>query len=186
MQQFCHISGESGEEAHMLRFVRAPDGVLTPDLAGKLPGDAVWVGCHAAIVEALAAQESRQDLVAMVDGLLRARLRSTLGLAKKSGDMVTGFTKVETALLRGEVTVLLAAADGASDGRQKLAHKARRDGVAIVDILTRDELGMALGQPNVIHAGATNADWATHILREGRRLTAFLSGSNGLDRSEDA
>ena len=62
----------------MLRFVRAPDGVLTPDLAGKLPGETVWVGCHAAIVEALAEQESRQDLVAMVEKLLRP-------LAQRSG-----------------------------------------------------------------------------------------------------
>lgn len=170
----------------MLRFVRAPDGVLTPDLAGKLPGEALWLGCRAALVATLAEKEGRTDLVDMVDGLLRARLRSTLGLAKKAGDVVTGFAKVEAALLRGELSVLLAAADGAADGRQKLAHKARRDGVAIVDILTSDELGMALGRPNVIHAGATNAGWATHILKEGARLTAFLSGSNGLDRSEDA
>lgn len=170
----------------MLRFVRAPDGVLTPDLAGKLPGEALWLGCRSALVAALAEKEGRADLVDMVDGLLRARLRSTLGLAKKAGDVVTGFSKVEAALSRGELAVLLAAADGAADGRQKLAHKARRDGVAIVDILTSDELGMALGRPNVIHAGATNAGWATHILKEGARLTAFLSGSNGLDRSEDA
>jgi len=170
----------------MLRFVRAPDGVLTPDLAGKLPGDALWVLCREGRVQALAEKEDRPDLAVLVAQLLRARMRNTLGLARKSGDVVTGFSKVEAALLRGELTVLLAAADGAADGRQKLAHKARRDGVPIVDILTSDELGMAFGLPNVIHAGATNAGWATHILKEGARLTAYLSGSNGMDRSEDA
>lgn len=186
MQQLCHISGHSAEEADMLRFVRAPDGGLTLDLAGKLPGETLWVGCRSAFVRALAEQEGRDDLVDLVEKLLRMRLRSTLGLAKKAGDLITGFTKVEAALMRGELVVLLAAADGAADGRQKLAHKARRDGVVIVDILTSDELGMALGLPNVIHAGATNAGWATHILKEGARLTAYLSGSNGMDRSEDA
>ena len=167
----------------MLRFVRAPDGVLTPDLAGKLPGEALYVNCRCELVAALAAAEKRSDLVAMVDALLHARLRGALGLAKKAGGIITGFAKVEAGLSRGEVTVLVAASDGAADGRQKLAHKARRDAVPIVDILTSEELGMALGRTNVIHAGATNAGWATHILLEGERLTAYLSGSNGMDRS---
>lgn len=171
----------------MLRFVRAPDGVLTPDLAAKLPGDALWVMCHHSIVARLEAGETTpENLADLTDGLLRARLRNALGLANKAGHMLAGFTKVDAALARDELGVLLAAMDGAADGRNKLARKARAHNVPIVDILTADELGMALGRTNVIHAGATKAGWATQILQEATRLSAFLSGPNGLDRSEDA
>jgi ribosomal protein L7Ae-like RNA K-turn-binding protein len=171
----------------MLRFVRAPDGALTPDLAAKLPGDAVWVMCQADMVAALVAGEAPPDeMPDLVAKLLRARLRSALGLAKKAGAIITGFAKIDTALMRGELTLLLAAADGAADGRKKLAYKAGQGNVAIVDILTSEELGMALGRANVIHAGATEAGWATQILKEATRLTAFYSGPDGLDRSDNA
>lgn len=171
----------------MLRFVRAPDGVLTPDLAGKLPGTALWVETRREIVAQLAAQDTTPPaLPELVERLLRQRLHGLLGLAKKAGAIVAGFAKVEAALARGELFVLLAAADGAEDGRKKLAHKAARHNVALVDILTSDELGMAFGRANVIHAGATNAGWAAQIVSEAQRLAAFLSSPDGMDRSEDA
>lgn len=187
MQQQCHISGETAEAAEMLRFVRAPDGTLTPDLAGKLPGETLWVACRPDILAKLETEDKTHiGLPHLVEGLLRTRMRGALGLAKKAGAMVTGFTKVEAALLRGELALLLAACDGAQDGRQKLANRAAREGVPQSAVLTCDELGMALGRANVIHAGATDAGWAARILTEDKRLTAFQSGPDGVDRSESA
>lgn len=187
MQHQCPISGETADEAHMLRFVRSPEGVLTPDIAHKLPGDAVWVLNRRGIIVKLAARETTPpDLPQLIERLLRRQLMSLLGLARKAGDIVTGFAKVEAALARAELHLLLAAQDGAQDGRKKLANRATREGVTIYAGLTADELGMAFGRANVIHAGATNAGWAARILEDAERLTKFSSGDDGMDRSESA
>lgn len=187
MQAVCHISGAAGEATHMLRFVRAPDGVLTPDLAEKLPGTALYVLNRHDYIVRLAAQENVPPaLPSLIDRLLREQLNGLLGLARKAGAMVTGFGKVEAALMRAELHLLLAAQDGAADGRKKLAAKAARAQIRVLDVLTADELGMALGRTNVIHAGATNAGWAARIWTQGERITAFRSGSDGMDRSENA
>lgn len=187
MQQICHITGQSADTADMLRFVRAPDGVLTPDLAGKLSGETLYVLNQRAVLDGLAAQDNvPPQLPQMIDTLMRRQLHGLLGLARKAGDMVTGFAKVEAALARGDIFLLLAAKDGAVDGRAKLANRAARDGIRVMSALTADELGMALGRANVIHAGATNAGWAAKIDQEAQRLTAFNGSPDGVDRSESA
>jgi len=37
------VSGEVMAEERLIRFVAGPDGVVTPDLARKLPGRGLWV-----------------------------------------------------------------------------------------------------------------------------------------------
>ena len=187
MQQICHITGQSADAADMLRFVRAPDGVLTPDLGDKLSGESVYVLNQKALMAQLAARDTvPHDLPLLIDTLMRRQLKGLLGLARKAGDMVTGFAKVEAALARGDIFLLLAAADGAADGRAKLANRAARNGIKVMSALTADELGMALGRANVIHAGATNAGWAAKIDQQARRLTAFNGSPDSADRSESA
>ena len=38
----CVATGASGPTEDLIRFVADPDGVLTPDLAERLPGRGVW------------------------------------------------------------------------------------------------------------------------------------------------
>ena len=38
----CVVSGKTGPRDSFLRFVVAPDGTLTPDIEGKLPGRGLW------------------------------------------------------------------------------------------------------------------------------------------------
>ena len=38
----CSSAVESGSDAHLIRFALSPDGVVTPDVAAKLPGRGAW------------------------------------------------------------------------------------------------------------------------------------------------
>lgn len=166
----CHITGRQADATEMLRFVAAPDGRLTLDLAGKLPdgGAPVYVLARRAVVEAL-----HVGLADRVAGLMRRQVLAQLGLARKAGQLVLGFTKTEAALAKGQVALLLAAHDGAVHGRKALAAKAKAGGVPLSTVFSADELGMALGRDNVIHAGLTDAAWAARIADETLRLVAY-------------
>ena len=182
MLRQCHISGTKDAAANMLRFVHAPNvdngtaGLLTPDLAGRLPGPDIWViNRHDAVAQlaALADINAPADLPHRVDMLLQQNLTALISLARKAGQLVSGFTKTEAALRNGSLHLLLAAHDGAEDGRRKLANKAKALNIAICAQLGSDELGMALGQENVIHAGLTDVGWAERIELGAERLASY-------------
>lgn len=169
MERACHITGQSAAPAQLLRFVSAPDGQLTPDLTGKLPGTAVYVLARHQVV----AQLLDGDWADKTGQLMQRHALAQLGLARKAGVLVLGYTKTEAALAKGEVALLLAAHDGAVHGKKALAAKARAQGIEICAFFGRAELGMALGRTNVIHAGLTDAAWAARIGEQVLRLRDY-------------
>src|SRR3546814_9554818 len=66
-----------------------------------------------------------EDLAVQVERLALRRCLDLLGLARRAGAVVAGFEKVRAALRAGEVGLLVQAADGADDGRQKIQALAR-------------------------------------------------------------
>lgn len=164
-----------------MRFVRSPDGVVAPDFTGKLPGRGAWVTAQRAMVETAAKRrlfarafkapvETPDDLGALVDaGLAKAAL-SALGLARRCGDAVVGFEKVRAALKEKKVAILIAASDGAEDGREKLA--AQGPQLAPVALFSRDELSAALGR-DAVHAAIMAGPSAARFEKASARLAAY-------------
>ena len=138
----CIVSGARTAPEGLIRFVLDPDGAVVPDLAENLPGRGAWVGADRALIEKAAAkgafsrafeqQAAATDLADRVDGLLRMRALSALGLARKAGATVVGFDQVKAFLESGRPGVLITARDAAEDGAAKLARLARKRGDAIV------------------------------------------------------
>ncbi len=172
------VSGEVIEEARLVRFVAAPDGRVVPDVARKLPGRGLWVAADRASVDIAAkknlfARAARAplsppaDLADHVASLLRRRLLAAVGLARKAGDLTSGFERVLAAVSAGKAAFLVEAEDGAADGRRKLLAAGRRSSKPprLVGLFSSEELGLALGVETVIH-------------------TAFLAG-RGADRWND-
>lgn len=176
------VSGEVMDEARLIRFVAGPDDVVVPDLARKLPGRGLWVAADRASVEtavkknafsraAKAKLSAPADLADQVERLLAKRLLDGLGLAKRAGELTSGFEKVQAALRSGKVAWLIEAGDAAEDGRRKLSGLARhldpRPG--LIGVFDSAELGLALGGENVIHsaflAGRGADRWGQDVLR---------------------
>ena len=180
------VSGEVMAEAQLIRFVAGPDGVIVPDLARKLPGRGLWVAADRASVEAAAKKNlfaraakakvsAPATLADQVESLLRRRLLAGLGLARKAGEITSGFEKVSQAIAAGKAAWLVEAADGAADGRRKLWAQARKQPrvPGLIGAFTAAELGLALGAENVIHtaflAGRAADRWAHDV----QRLSGF-------------
>jgi uncharacterized protein len=166
----------------LLRFVVAPDGRLVPDIAARLPGRGLWLTARRdivarAVTKRLFAKAARQPVIVedgladRVEALLAQRCRDEIGLARRAGRAVMGFVKVQTALTAGKVGVLVAAADGAADGRGKL--RALAPALPLVDCLTSAELGAAFGREHAVHAALAPGRIAASFLVDAQRLGGF-------------
>lgn len=178
----CLVTGTVRPKAELLRCVVGPDGRIVPDVAGKLPGRGLWLTARrdivaAAVTKRLFARAARQpvivddDLAERVEALLAERCRDQIGLARRAGQAVMGFAKVEAALAQGKAVVLLAAADGAADGRMKL--RALAPGLPLVEQLSGAELGAAFGREHVVHAALAPGRIAQALIAEAARLAGF-------------
>lgn len=189
----CAVSRAERAPDDLIRFVVDPSGSIVPDLARKLPGRGVWVTADmtsvaaAAKANAFAKSLKRQvkvppDLPQAVETLFVKRVLQALSLANKAGLVITGFEKVETLLSSGRAAALLHGCDAAEDGRRKLDRKftaINRDKgqpATVVDWLTIEELSLAIGRSNVVHAGLKLGGATQRFLREAERLRRYRSG----------
>lgn len=176
----------------MIRFALSPDGTVVPDLSGKLPGRGAWVDASRSAV-ALAIKRRAfargfktevtvpDDLAESIDsGLTKAAL-CALGLSRRTGDGVVGFEKVRAGLKASKFSVLIAASDGAPDGRKKLAGLA---GVLpIISAFTSAQLSAALGR-DAVHAAIKRGVSAERFLRAAYRLERYRA--DGEDETRES
>jgi predicted RNA-binding protein YlxR (DUF448 family) len=183
VERMCIVTRECLDEDALIRFVRGPDGEAVPDLARKLPGRGVWVSLSRRLVaEAVkkhlfsrgfgAETRVSADLPEVVGALLRKTALSYLSLARKAGEAVTGFMKVEDMLGRGRVRVLVHAIEAAPDGCRKLDKLAGPE-VEKTSVFYLDELDLAFGGSNVIHAAVAKGGLADKLLAALRRIESY-------------
>jgi len=184
------VTGEVMPEARLVRFVAGPDGVVTPDVARKLPGRGLWVEAKRESVEtavkrggfsraAKAKLIAPADLADRVELLLFQRLLNGLGLARRAGDLTFGFEKSAAAIEGGKVAWMVEASDGSADGRRKLLQSARRAAALnlrspqLLGVFRGEELSLALGLGNVIHVGFLAGRGADRWTTDVERLSGF-------------
>jgi predicted RNA-binding protein YlxR (DUF448 family) len=194
----CALTREQKPVADLLRFVVSPDGQLVPDIDAKAEGRGVWITLsQEAVVQAVkkkAFAKSLKSAISVPDDLaelartrLEQRLFGALGMARKASQIVTGATKVRAAIEKGEVLALLTANDAAADGRGKMlsalkgygyaAEEAglKRPEVPHFELLSSEQLGLALGLENVIHAALVKGAAAQSALARAERLARYIA-----------
>ncbi len=178
------VTGQVMEESRLIRFVAGPDGSVAPDLGRKLPGRGLWVAADRASVAAavkknLFSRSARAplkpaaDLPDMVERLLVRRVLDQLGLARREGVLISGFEKSAAAIRSGSAAWVIEACDGAADGRTKILNLARHQTARICGAFGADDLSLALGLENVIHAVLLAGGRADRWTAEMDRLAGF-------------
>lgn len=182
----CIATGEVQPKAGLIRFVAAPDGMIVPDLAEKLPGRGIWVAADRAAIEKAASKGlfSRaakapvtvpEGLSDLVEAGLARRVVELVSLTRKSGRAVAGFEKVKNWLAEGRAKVLLQASDGSERGKGKLWTPT---GGRWFGCLTASELGLSFGRDHVIHGALAASGLTDKVILEAGRLTG-LRGHDG-------
>ena len=185
------VTGEIMPEHRLIRFVAAPDGLIVPDVAAKLPGRGLWVEASRkaiglAVEKKLFARAAKAnvsasgDLADRAEKALVGRMLGDMGLARRSGAAVLGFDNVLRALDSAKPPALLIEArDGAADGKRKLYNAAHARGLkpVVAECLLSAELGLALGRENVIHAAVQPGGLAERLILDAQRLSALRNES---------
>jgi uncharacterized protein len=193
--RMCAVTRQVRPIDELIRFVVSPSGQVIPDLKRKLPGRGLWVSAsHQAVAEAVRRHQFgkgfKRDvqvaptLPADTESLLVRSATEALAMAAKAGQVISGFSKVEGALgqrqAKASIEALIHASDGAADGIRKLDAIVRQNAgindesreIPVVTALTSEQLDLALGRSNVIHAA----------LLAGPASKTFLSRSQILVR----
>jgi len=200
--RMCAVSREVRPIDELIRFVVAPSGEVMADLKRKLPGRGLWVSAtHHAIAEALRRHQFgrgfKRDvrvaptLAADTEALLVRFAIEALAMAAKAGQVISGFSKVADALdgrqVRSPIRALIHASDGAADGIRKLDAMVRQnDGngddsaeIPVVKALTSEQLDLALGRSNVIHAALLAGSASKTFLSRSHMLVRYRMADDG-------
>lgn len=182
--RMCIATRQSKPVEDLIRIVLSPENVLVPDLKSNLPGRGAWVSANRAVVEKAVTKgvfarafktsvAGGEELPGMIAKLLRQNAVSRVSLAKKAGVLVSGAAKVERQIVKHQTAILVHACDGAADGKRKIEDRLKSvygedaNKVPIINFFTTEELSLALGLENVIHA-------AIACKRNGKNLVSAV------------
>ena len=179
----CIATHESVAMDRLLRFVLAPDGTLTPDLAGKLPGRGAHLRpTRAALRQAIRtkafARAFKQavtvppDFAEHLGRLVEAFLLSRLSMARRAGHLALGQDAVFAAAGSGALTLLVLPRDMGDNARAKLVGICRD--FPTLEFASAETLGAALGRPRVMNLALTNPHKGEQFLALADKFRDFL------------
>ena len=182
-ERTCIVSREQKPEAELIRFALSPDGDVVPDLRRKLPGRGCWVtNSRVLVAEAVKRRafaknlddkaKAAESLPDLIGKLMRAEMTQSLALCRKAGLATSGNSKVEDALRQGKVAALIHVAGSSPDGAAKLDWLCGPDTV-IIELFETNELDLAFGRENVVHAALTEGGQTRNLLDLVRRFAQY-------------
>jgi hypothetical protein len=195
----CILSGAHDARDNLIRLALGPDGQIAPDVRARAPGRGAWIGVDRASLEQAHAKGKLKgalarafktadlsipaDLGERIEAALRQTALDRLGLEARAGTLITGSDKIEVAARRGEVHLLLRAADAGEDGGRKLDQALRvgeGGGESLVFPAERTILSLALGRQNVVHIALIDRAAAARVRHALERWRAFIGPNAGL------
>lgn len=199
-------SGELRDPADMLRLGFSPDGLVVADIYDKLPGRGAWIDATRASVDkavktgAFARAAKRKVTVPdnfadSIEAGLSARVLGLLGMAKRAGQLESGFENVRSCARADQIGVRIEASDGQPDGRSKIrvvvkaiAKELEVSMPIFIGCFDSTELGQVIGRDNMVHACVHKGNMAKAISREIERLAGFreLIPSEWPDREHES
>ena len=208
-QRSCILTRRTASRDELIRLVLGPDGQVHPDVRAKAPGRGAWIGVTRPELETALAKGKLKgalarafktgdlviapDLPERIEAALQRACLDRLGMEARAGTLINGSDRVDQGARGGRVWLLLHAADAGADGRRKLDQAWRVGGSEERGYLhgleipvARTILSMALGRENVVHAALTDRGAAARVLAALTRWRAFIVGTAGLGRGDDA
>lgn len=195
----CILTGEHGSRGGLIRLALDGDGGVHADLAARAPGRGAWLSPDRSLIATAAAKGKLRgllmrafkttsiavpdDLVERIADGLQRRALDRLGLENKAGNLIWGSERIGDALSSGRARLLLHADDAAPDGTAKLDGKAKGSPARVTSIVLpvgREQLSLALGRENVVHAAVCDAAASQRVLAAVDRWRAF-NGMNSAD-----
>ncbi|MCF6321275.1 MAG: RNA-binding protein [Rhizobiaceae bacterium] len=191
----CIVTRKAMNCDEMIRFVVGPQDEVVADLKQKLPGRGVWVinsrqAVQSAIERKLFAAGFKKkvnvtvEILAVIEGLLLAKVAHGLSMAKKSGLVITGFAKVSALARNGDTKILFHASDGRDDGVGKIksalvacqSNGGYNKGLPpIFNALSSSQLDVALGMSNSVHVALIQGGATRSVKKQISRFETYCA-----------
>lgn len=193
-QRSCIACRHEGDKKSLLRFVPAPDGMITPDLDQKLPGRGSYTCQSAACLrEAIKRRQFNraykgaitspppEKLPELVALMMEQRIGGYLSMANKAGMIITGGEAVERRLRSTQPPKLLVLAGDVSPAiGDKLRGMAERAAVPVLQVLSKGLMGQLSGKESDRSAVAImSSGFAQSLCREIERYRNYLEEESG-------
>jgi len=204
-ERTCVLTRRTAPREELIRLALGPDGEVAPDVRARAPGRGAWIGVsraeldeanakgklRGALKRAFKADDVRvpADLGERIEKALRQATLDRLGMEARSGNLINGSDRVETAARNGKVHLLIHAADAGEDGRRALDQAWRVGGGEQRGLIfpePRTILSMALGRENVVHVALTDPAAASRVSHALARWRAFTGPDRGPEGGEPA
>ena len=204
-ERTCVLTRRKGTKDELIRLALGPDGSVAPDVRARAPGRGAWIGITRAELDeangkgklkgALQRAFKTSELTVPADlgertaAALRRSALDRLGMEARSGNLINGADRVDTAARSGKVSLLIHAADAGEDGCKKLDQAWRVGGGGPQGVIfpePRTILSMALGRDNVVHVALTDPAAASRVQHALVRWRNFIGPDRGLEGGEPA
>ena len=204
-ERTCILTRRKGTKDELIRLALAPDGTVHPDVRARAPGRGAWIGVTRPEIDEANARGKLKtvlqrafktsdialapDLGERTEAALRQGALDRLGMEARSGNLITGFDRIETAARSGRVHLLVHAADAGEDGCRALDQAWRvggGDDRGVIFPEPRTILSLALGRENVVHVALTDPAAASRVRHALARWRAFTGPDRGLGGGEPA
>ncbi|BCR04826.1 50S ribosomal protein L7/L12 [Desulfuromonas versatilis] len=159
-QRTCLGCRGSFDQDTLVRFVVSPQGELLADYRGRLPGRGAYTCLSGKCIrDAVKRRQferafkvpvrvpAADELVAALGGQVRERVWNLLGMARKSGGVVSGSSAVLAELGHaGKLALVLMACDISEAMAGKVKSKANAAGLPVWRLFDKDLFGQILGK----------------------------------------
>jgi hypothetical protein len=187
-QRSCLGCRQSRDRDSLIRFVISPHGEVVPDIEAKLPGRGAYTcvseGCLRSALKqrqfsrafkrevAVAAPD---EMVGLVGGIMQKRILGYLGLANRSGQVISGGSLVCAAVRGGHKPALILIATDVSESiGEKIELLAKVHKVMCFRILNKDDLGAILGKAPRSAVAVRTSGFVAQLAHEIERYRNFL------------
>ena len=198
-ERTCVLTRRKANKDQLIRLALGPDGTVAPDVRARAPGRGAWISVRkSALAEAVANGKLKgalqrafktgdinvpADLADRTEAALRQYALDRLGMEARSGTLINGSERIESAARSGKVHLLIHAADAGEDGNKALDQAWRvgggeRRGVIFPE--GRTILSLALGRENVVHVALIEAAAAARVVDALSRWREFIDPDAGL------
>ena len=177
------LNSSSINKDDFIKICLSPNNKLIPDLCDKLPGKSVWLPADKALIVDILRKEDlktyfgvskifSQDLVSIIEMILRKKILSSISMTKKSGVLAIGLDAIKAQLIQNRHCLIIVAM-----GAKSLANKSffASENVSVFEsLLEQKDLEKSTGKINVKYIGVFSKNFKKTIQVDLNKLKGFI------------
>jgi predicted RNA-binding protein YlxR (DUF448 family) len=187
-QRSCLACRTARDKDSLIRFVLSPQGEVVPDIESKLPGRGAYTCVSGLCLRAALKQRqfsrafkrdvttvTPDEMFAQVAGIMQGRILGYIGLANRSGKVISGGSMVSDAIRSAHKPgLILVAKDVSASIGDKIVVLAAVHGIACIHSMMKDDFGAILGKAPRSAIAIKAGGFVAQLSQEIERYRNFL------------